>query len=56
MLQRENNFIDNQKEENNYLICKVCGNKMTELGCKLKCIDAVILEVVLICSNSRKTY
>ena len=30
-------FIDNQFEDNNYLICEACGNKMTENKCKLKC-------------------
>ena len=30
-------FIDNQFEDNNYLICEACGNKMTENKCKLNC-------------------
>ena len=28
-------FIDNQNENNNYLICEGCGAEMVEKGCKL---------------------
>ncbi len=30
-------FIDNQKEDNNYQICESCGNRMKEMSCKLRC-------------------
>jgi len=33
----EGNFLDLQKEGDNYLVCESCGNKMEEFSCKLKC-------------------
>lgn len=30
-------FIDKQLEEDNYLVCEACGNKMEERGCKMRC-------------------
>ncbi len=37
MAENKSDFIDLQKEGENYLICESCGAKMDELGCKVKC-------------------
>lgn len=33
----EQQFIDRQSEENNYLVCEVCGSELIPRTCKLKC-------------------
>ncbi|HLF53705.1 MAG TPA: hypothetical protein VI544_00840, partial [Candidatus Nanoarchaeia archaeon] len=35
--ENKTNFIDIQKEGDNYLVCEACGKHMEERGCKLKC-------------------
>ena len=36
-IENKANFIDIQKEGDNYLVCEACGKHMEERGCKLKC-------------------
>lgn len=31
------NFIDNQNEEENNLVCEACGFRLEERGCKVRC-------------------